>query len=49
MIIGVPKEIKIQEYRVALLPSVAYQLVDPELYMKIVETRHRPTRVRDGR
>jgi alanine dehydrogenase len=27
MIIGVPKEIKIQEYRVALLPSVAYQLV----------------------
>ncbi len=27
MIIGVPKEIKIQEYRVALLPGVAYQLV----------------------
>jgi alanine dehydrogenase len=27
MIIGVPKEIKTQEYRVALLPSVAYQLV----------------------
>ena len=27
MIIGVPKEIKIQEYRVALLPSAAYQLV----------------------
>jgi alanine dehydrogenase len=27
MIIGVPKEIKIQEYRVALLPSGAYQLV----------------------
>ena len=27
MIIGVPKEIKIQEFRVALLPSAAYQLV----------------------
>jgi alanine dehydrogenase len=27
MIIGVPKEIKAQEYRVALLPSAAYQLV----------------------
>src|SRR5258706_6055783 len=27
MIIGVPKEIKIQEYRVALLPSTAYQLI----------------------
>src|SRR5579871_1467553 len=27
MIIGVPKEIKEQEYRVALLPSGAYQLV----------------------
>ncbi len=27
MIIGVPKEIKIQEYRVALLPSGAYQLI----------------------
>src|SRR5215469_17802538 len=27
MIIGVPKEIKEQEYRVALLPSAAYQLV----------------------
>ena len=27
MIIGVPKEIKKQEYRVALLPSAAYQLV----------------------
>jgi alanine dehydrogenase len=27
MIIGVPKEIKDQEYRVALLPSAAYQLV----------------------
>jgi len=27
MIIGVPKEIKTQEYRVALLPGVAYQLV----------------------
>jgi alanine dehydrogenase len=27
MIIGVPKEIKTQEYRVALLPSAAYQLV----------------------
>lgn len=27
MIIGVPKEIKIQEYRVALLPSAAYQMV----------------------
>src|SRR5436853_537653 len=27
MIIGVPKEIKVQEYRVALLPSAAYQLV----------------------
>lgn len=27
MIIGVPKEIKAQEYRVALLPSGAYQLV----------------------
>jgi alanine dehydrogenase len=26
MIIGVPKEIKDQEYRVALLPSAAYQL-----------------------
>ena len=27
MIIGVPKEIKVQEFRVALLPSGAYQLV----------------------
>ncbi len=27
MIIGVPKEIKVQEYRVALLPSGAYQLI----------------------
>lgn len=27
MIIGIPKEIKEQEYRVALLPSVAYQLI----------------------
>src|SRR6266496_4078456 len=27
MIIGVPKEIKGQEYRVALLPSAAYQLI----------------------
>jgi alanine dehydrogenase len=27
MIIGVPKEIKEQEYRVALLPSDAYQLI----------------------
>jgi alanine dehydrogenase len=27
MIIGLPKEIKIQEYRVALLPSAAYQLI----------------------
>src|SRR5512139_1253583 len=27
MIVGVPKEIKDQEYRVALLPSAAYQLV----------------------
>ena len=27
MIIGLPKEIKIQEYRVALLPSAVYQLV----------------------
>ncbi len=27
MIIGVPKEIKLQEYRVALLPSAAYQLI----------------------
>ena len=27
MIIGVPKEIKTQEYRVALLPSAAYQLI----------------------
>ena len=27
MIIGVPKEIKDQEFRVALLPSAAYQLV----------------------
>src|SRR5438552_7664276 len=27
MVIGVPKEIKEQEYRVALLPSAAYQLV----------------------
>jgi alanine dehydrogenase len=27
MIVGVPKEIKEQEYRVALLPSAAYQLV----------------------
>src|SRR5690349_3671624 len=26
MIIGVPKEVKKQEYRVALLPSAAYQL-----------------------
>src|SRR5690349_23776215 len=28
MIIGVPKEIKEQEYRVALLPSAAYQLIN---------------------
>jgi len=28
MIIGVPKEIKDQEYRVALLPSAAYQLIE---------------------
>src|SRR5690349_9508711 len=27
MIIGVPREIKAQEYRVALLPSAAYQLI----------------------
>jgi alanine dehydrogenase len=27
MIIGVPREIKDQEFRVALLPSAAYQLV----------------------
>src|SRR4030095_3401069 len=27
MIIGVPKEVKGQEYRVALLPSAAYQLI----------------------
>jgi len=27
MIIGIPKEIKTQEYRVALLPSAAYQLI----------------------
>ncbi len=27
MIIGLPKEIKVQEYRVALLPSGAYQLI----------------------
>src|SRR5580658_9295432 len=27
MIIGIPKEIKEQEYRVALLPSGAYQLI----------------------
>src|SRR5579885_193141 len=27
MIIGVPKEIKEQEYRVAMLPSAAYQLI----------------------
>src|SRR6266550_4545697 len=27
MTIGVPKEIKVQEYRVALLPSAAYQLI----------------------
>jgi alanine dehydrogenase len=27
MTIGVPKEIKEQEYRVALLPSGAYQLI----------------------
>ena len=27
MIIAVPKEIKDQEYRVALLPSAAYQLI----------------------
>jgi alanine dehydrogenase len=27
MVIGVPKEIKVQEYRVALLPSAAYQLI----------------------
>ena len=26
MIIGVPKEIKLQEHRVALLPSAVYQL-----------------------
>ena len=27
MIIGVPQEIKSQEYRVALFPSAAYQLI----------------------
>ena len=27
MIVGVPKEIKDQEYRVGLLPSAAYQLI----------------------
>jgi hypothetical protein len=27
MIIGVPKEIKLQEHRVALLPSAVYQLI----------------------
>ena len=27
MIIGIPKEIKTQEHRVALLPSAAYQLI----------------------
>src|SRR4051812_34081120 len=27
MIVGIPKEIKLQEYRVALLPSAAYQLI----------------------
>src|SRR5262245_28760870 len=27
MVIGVPREIKGQEYRVALLPSAAYQLI----------------------
>src|SRR5437764_12389007 len=27
MVVGVPKEIKGQEYRVALLPSAAYQLI----------------------
>ena len=27
MVIGVPKEIKEQEFRVALLPSAAYQLI----------------------
>jgi alanine dehydrogenase len=27
MIVGVPREIKDQEYRVALLPSAAYQLI----------------------
>src|SRR5688572_13342146 len=27
MVIGVPKEIKDQEFRVALLPSAAYQLI----------------------
>ena len=27
MTVGVPKEIKGQEYRVALLPSAAYQLI----------------------
>ena len=27
MIIGLPREIKQQEYRVALLPSAAYQLI----------------------
>src|SRR5215468_448334 len=27
MIVGVPREIKGQEYRVALLPSAAYQLI----------------------
>ncbi len=27
MIVGIPKEIKDHEYRVALLPSAAYQLI----------------------
>ena len=38
MVIGIPKEIKIQEHRVALLPSAVYQLVKHG-HQVIVETK----------
>jgi alanine dehydrogenase len=45
MIIGVPKEIKDQEYRVALLPSAAYQLIQRG-HQVLVERNTMPRRTR---
>ena len=42
MIIGVPKEIKGQEYRVALLPSAAYQLIKRG-HQVVVERVYQPS------